>query len=354
MFSFYLQTPGRLPGRGRPRGPGHHRRMGRQPGLRPRSAPGVTNRSAAVTADDADADVDVAIVGRRPVGAGARRPARRSAAVRSWCSSSGPSPTRSRGRCTSTTRWGASSSPAGIGDEVRALSEPAEVYEWRNGQGTTLLRFGRVGVGPVRLALLVDVLPARARGLPPAAGRRRCRRSRSGAACGSTASRRTVTRSRSCTPRGRIAPGTSWAATAPTPPSATCSGSAATTGASSTTGSSSTSSSTSRGSSIRSTSRSATRPVRRPPCPGGPGRRRWEFMRLPDERVEDLNQRGPGLGAARAVGRAPGQRPPRTARRLHVPGPRRGAVAGRARLPRRRRRAPDAALRRTGHVLRAP
>ncbi|HEU5151620.1 MAG TPA: bifunctional 3-(3-hydroxy-phenyl)propionate/3-hydroxycinnamic acid hydroxylase [Iamia sp.] len=34
----------------------------------------------------------------------------------------------------------------GIGDEVRAVSEPAEVYEWRNGQGTTLLRFGRIGV----------------------------------------------------------------------------------------------------------------------------------------------------------------------------------------------------------------
>ncbi len=34
----------------------------------------------------------------------------------------------------------------GIGPEVRAVSEPAEVYEWRNGAGTTLLRFGRVGV----------------------------------------------------------------------------------------------------------------------------------------------------------------------------------------------------------------
>jgi flavoprotein hydroxylase len=33
----------------------------------------------------------------------------------------------------------------GIGEEVRAVSEPAEVYEWRNGAGTTLLRFGRVG-----------------------------------------------------------------------------------------------------------------------------------------------------------------------------------------------------------------
>lgn len=33
----------------------------------------------------------------------------------------------------------------GIGAELRALSEPAEVYEWRNGAGTTLLRFGRIG-----------------------------------------------------------------------------------------------------------------------------------------------------------------------------------------------------------------
>jgi len=33
----------------------------------------------------------------------------------------------------------------GIGDEVRAISEPAESYEWRNGHGSTLLRFGRVG-----------------------------------------------------------------------------------------------------------------------------------------------------------------------------------------------------------------
>jgi flavoprotein hydroxylase len=36
----------------------------------------------------------------------------------------------------------------GIGEQVRAVSEPAEVYEWRNAQGTTLLRFGRIGSGP--------------------------------------------------------------------------------------------------------------------------------------------------------------------------------------------------------------
>ncbi|HVV35117.1 MAG TPA: bifunctional 3-(3-hydroxy-phenyl)propionate/3-hydroxycinnamic acid hydroxylase [Acidimicrobiales bacterium] len=33
----------------------------------------------------------------------------------------------------------------GVGDAVRAISEPAEVYEWRNGDGKTLLRFGRIG-----------------------------------------------------------------------------------------------------------------------------------------------------------------------------------------------------------------
>jgi 2-polyprenyl-6-methoxyphenol hydroxylase-like FAD-dependent oxidoreductase len=34
----------------------------------------------------------------------------------------------------------------GIGAGVRAISEPAEIYEWRNGKGETLLRFGRTGV----------------------------------------------------------------------------------------------------------------------------------------------------------------------------------------------------------------
>ena len=33
----------------------------------------------------------------------------------------------------------------GIGTELRAISEPADIYEWRNACGTTLLRFGRKG-----------------------------------------------------------------------------------------------------------------------------------------------------------------------------------------------------------------
>ncbi len=36
---------------------------------------------------------------------------------------------------------------------------------------------------------------------------------------------------------------------------------------------------------------------------GGPGRRRWEFMRLPHETLEQLNERGDRVEAARAVGR---------------------------------------------------
>jgi flavoprotein hydroxylase len=36
----------------------------------------------------------------------------------------------------------------GIGPDLRRVTEPAEIYEWRNGSGTTLLRFGRRGNGP--------------------------------------------------------------------------------------------------------------------------------------------------------------------------------------------------------------
>lgn len=34
----------------------------------------------------------------------------------------------------------------GLGDELAAISEPAEVYEWRNAAGDPLLRFGRAGL----------------------------------------------------------------------------------------------------------------------------------------------------------------------------------------------------------------
>jgi flavoprotein hydroxylase len=36
----------------------------------------------------------------------------------------------------------------GVGEELRTVIEPADIYEWRNAAGTTLLRFGQSGDGP--------------------------------------------------------------------------------------------------------------------------------------------------------------------------------------------------------------
>ncbi len=36
----------------------------------------------------------------------------------------------------------------GIGPELRSIIEPADIYEWRNATGVSLLRFGRAGDGP--------------------------------------------------------------------------------------------------------------------------------------------------------------------------------------------------------------
>lgn len=62
----------------------------------------------------------------------------------------------------------------GIGTELRSITEPVDIYEWRNGTGTTLLRFGRAGQSPLGWPLssmfnqpaLEDLLDRRARSLP--------------------------------------------------------------------------------------------------------------------------------------------------------------------------------------------
>jgi 2-polyprenyl-6-methoxyphenol hydroxylase-like FAD-dependent oxidoreductase len=62
----------------------------------------------------------------------------------------------------------------GIGDELRRITEPADVYEWRNAAGTTLLRFGRAGNSTsgwplssmVNQPALETLLDERARSLP--------------------------------------------------------------------------------------------------------------------------------------------------------------------------------------------
>jgi 2-polyprenyl-6-methoxyphenol hydroxylase-like FAD-dependent oxidoreductase len=62
----------------------------------------------------------------------------------------------------------------GLGEALRAISEPAHIYEWRNANGETLLRFGRVGTSasgwPESLMFnqpaLETLLDERARQLP--------------------------------------------------------------------------------------------------------------------------------------------------------------------------------------------
>jgi len=68
----------------------------------------------------------------------------------------------------------------GIGDDLRRIIEPADIYEWRNAAGTTLLRFGRVGDSPSGWPLssmfnqpeLESLLDRRARALPTVEVRR--------------------------------------------------------------------------------------------------------------------------------------------------------------------------------------
>ncbi|MDO8363148.1 MAG: bifunctional 3-(3-hydroxy-phenyl)propionate/3-hydroxycinnamic acid hydroxylase [Actinomycetota bacterium] len=62
----------------------------------------------------------------------------------------------------------------GIGEELRSLIEPADVYEWRNAAGVTLLRFGLIGDSPTGWPIasmfcqpeLEALLERRARSLP--------------------------------------------------------------------------------------------------------------------------------------------------------------------------------------------
>ena len=345
--------PGRLPGRGRPRRPHDHRRRGTTTAATTASAPGATSRCRS---------------GERrarrstptsPSSATARSATRwpscsPSSAAPSSCSSGGPQPYPLPRAVHFDHEVGRILQSCGIGAELRAISEPADIYEWRNGAGTTLLRFGRTGDGPSgwpassmfnqpALEALLDRRAASCRASTCVAG------SRSPASSSST-TRVVVTargRHRGAGPVRR-----------------------------------------------RLRRRQQHRARRWPASPvhdlgfffdwlivdvvldeprvfdplnlqvcdparpttavsGGPGRRRWEFMRLPHETLDELNDEAAGVGAARAVGRPPGQRPPRAPRRLHVQRPLRRAVARRTGAPRRRRRPPDAAVRRPGHVRRA-
>ena len=94
----------------------------------------------------ADVDCDVAIVGAGPsglvLGVLLAQLGRSVVVLEQW-----PAPYRLPRAVHFDDEVGRVLQSCGIGDEVRAVAEPAEVYEWRNAAGTTLLRFGRIGTG---------------------------------------------------------------------------------------------------------------------------------------------------------------------------------------------------------------
>ena len=118
-----------------------------------------------------DEPVDVAIVGCGPVGGalaallgrrGHRVLVRRAARRR---------PTRCPGPSTSTTRWPASSRPAGSATTCRRSPSRQTSYEWRNGAGAGAAALRRAPGRPVRLARLQHVLAAGPRAADRGGGR---------------------------------------------------------------------------------------------------------------------------------------------------------------------------------------
>ena len=238
---------------------------------------------------------DVAIVGYGPVGQTARHPARPARLARRRASRSSRRPTRCRAPSTSTTRSAASCRPRGVADGSPGRTEPADVYEWRNAAGETLLRFDSEAAGLSRLAGRQHVRAARARAPARRAGARaadgrgaRGRARSSGSAPTTTACALAVATptaaARTCGARYvvgcdgansfvRAQLGATvtdlgfffdWLIVDVLPARADACG-------------------------ARSTSRSAIRAGRRRWSRAGPGRRRWEFMRLPGESIDELN-----------------------------------------------------------------
>jgi len=100
-----------------------------------------------MSAIDTSTDADVAIVGYGPVGSTLAillaQLGRRVVVLERW-----PEPYPLPRAVHYDHAVGRIFQSCGVEDEMRAISEPAEVYEWRNATGTTLLRFGQTGDGP--------------------------------------------------------------------------------------------------------------------------------------------------------------------------------------------------------------
>jgi 2-polyprenyl-6-methoxyphenol hydroxylase-like FAD-dependent oxidoreductase len=96
---------------------------------------------------DAETDADVAIVGYGPVGSALAillaQLGRTVTVLERW-----PEPYPLPRAVHFDHEVGRIFQSCGIGEELRRASDPADIYEWRNATGTTLLRFGRAGDGP--------------------------------------------------------------------------------------------------------------------------------------------------------------------------------------------------------------
>jgi 2-polyprenyl-6-methoxyphenol hydroxylase-like FAD-dependent oxidoreductase len=96
--------------------------------------------------DTSDGDVDVAVVGAGPVGTVLAillaQLGRRVALLERW-----PHPYPLPRAVHFDHEIGRILQACGLGGELASISEPADVYEWRNASGLPLLRFGRTGPG---------------------------------------------------------------------------------------------------------------------------------------------------------------------------------------------------------------
>jgi 2-polyprenyl-6-methoxyphenol hydroxylase-like FAD-dependent oxidoreductase len=92
-------------------------------------------------------EVDVAIVGYGPVGATLAvllaQAGRSVAVLERW-----PAPYRLPRAVHMDDHVARILQSCGVGGGLRAITEPAPLYEWRSGTGATLLRLGRAGLGP--------------------------------------------------------------------------------------------------------------------------------------------------------------------------------------------------------------
>ena len=361
MFSFYVAEPGRLPGRGRPRRPRRSPTTGTTTAGTTGSARGATSRSRSAHERrrpmTSRVRTDVAIVGYGPVGTDAGDPARPArppvVVLERW-----PEPYPLPRAVHFDHEVGRILQACGVGDELAGdhrARRHLRVAQRR--PATTLLRFGRHGDRRLRLAGVDDVQPARARG----AARRRGRElpgDRASAAAsrsiGLDDARATTVRRRGGAPTATDACErrvTSSAATAPTAPCAPCSAlpvhdlgffydwlivdvDPR----------------TSRACSTRSTCRSAIRPGRRPRCRAGPGAGAGSSCACPTSRSTSSNDERPAWELLAPWDVHPGNA---TLERhaVYTFQARWAERWRRARAARRRRRAPDAAVRRAGHVL---